>query len=196
MATNNDQEKKYLIKEATRGLFFQFGYNKTSMDDIASQCGLAKPTLYYYYPNKGAIFNEVVIGEAEAFMNAVEKKVRRDIPADEQIALFFRTVYRDLKKYAAKMVGVPTALYNHSPHGRPIVHKINQMVAEKLRPLLEAGQKEGIFQFEDEQSTVSALVFMTDFLNLDWMHRHPERMRDRVVENMIQMILNGLKRRN
>ncbi|MEE9169040.1 MAG: hypothetical protein V3U73_04705, partial [bacterium] len=64
-----------------------------------------------------------------------------------------------------------------------------------LRPMLESGKREGIFQLKDEEATVSALVFMSDFLNLDWMHRYPEKMRDRVVEHMIQIILNGLKRR-
>ncbi len=195
MATNNDQEKKLLIKQSARELFFRFGFSKTSMDDIARQCGLAKPTLYYYFSNKEAIFNEVVIEEAEGFMDSVEKKLPRNLPADRRIALFYRTVYRDLKAYAANMVDMPPALYEHSPHGRPIVDKINQMLAGKLRPMLESGKREGIFQLKDEEATVSALVFMSDFLNLDWMHRYPEKMRDRVVEHMIQIILNGLKRR-
>ncbi len=121
MATNNDQEKKLLIKQSARELFFRFGFSKTSMDDIARQCGLAKPTLYYYFSNKEAIFNEVVIEEAEGFMDSVEKKLPRNLPADRRIALFYRTVYRDLKAYAANLVDMPPALYEHSPHGRPIV---------------------------------------------------------------------------
>jgi hypothetical protein len=60
---------------------------------------------------------------------------------------------------------------------------------------VKAGKEEGIFEFEDEEITALALVFMTDFLNLDWMHRHPEKLRDQVVDMMIGITLNGLKRR-
>lgn len=195
MSGNNDIEKKNLIKHSARNLFFHFGFSKTSMEDIARHSGMAKPTLYYYYPNKEAIFNEVVVEEAEAFMNKVESKLPQDVPADEKIAVFFRTTYRDLKRYAARIAEVPEYMCDHLPQGRPILEKINLLFREKLLPLLQAGKKEGIFEFENEEITVLTLVFMSDFLNLDWMHRHPEALRDRVVDTMIEITLNGLKRR-
>ncbi len=190
-----EQDKKSIILQSARELFFRFGFNKTSMDDIAVQSSLAKPTLYYYYTNKEAIFNEIVIDEAKRFMDSVEKKIPHDIPADEQLILFFRKTYSGLKEYAAKMIDVPDCLYNHSPHGRPIVEKINQLFFEKLQPLLKAGMEEGIFTFDDEQATLSSLVLMTDFLNLDWIHRTPRKKANQVVEGMITIILNGLRRR-
>lgn len=180
---------------SARDLFFQFGLNKTSMEDIARQSGMAKPTLYYYYPNKESIFNEVVIEEARAFMDKVERKLPGNASAEEKIAIFFRTVYQDLKYYAAKMEKVPVYMCEHSPHGRPIVEKINALFRQKLLPLLTSGKKEGNFDFEDADITVSTLVFMTDFLNFDWMHHHPEKVRDQIVETMIEIILKGLKRR-
>jgi hypothetical protein len=129
-------------------------------------------------------------------MDKVEQKLPEDAPADEKIAIFFRTTYEDLKFYAAEMAEVPEYMCEHSPHGRPIVERINALFREKLLPLLSSGKNEGIFDFEDEEITVSTLVFMTDFLNLDWMHRHPERVRDKVVETMLEIIINGLKRRS
>ncbi len=190
-----EQDKKSIILHSARELFFRFGFNKTSMDDIAVQSSLAKPTLYYYYTNKEAIFNEIVIDEAKRFMDSVEKKIPHDIPADEQLMLFFRKTFSGLKEYAAKMIDVPDCLYNHSPHGRPIVEKINQLFFEKLQPLLKAGMEEGIFAFDDEQATLSSLVLMTDFLNLDWIHRTPKKKANQVVEGMITILLNGLRRR-
>lgn len=195
MSESNDLAKRNLIKQSARNLFFHFGFNKTSMDDIARQSGMAKPTLYYYYANKESIFNEIVIEEAREFMNRVEQQLPENAPPDEKLAVFFRITYRDLKKYAEEMAEVPSYLCDHSPHGRPIVEKINALFREKLLPLLKTGKEQGVFDFEDEETTSAALVFMTDFLNLDWMHRHPEKLRDRVAERVIEIILNGLKRR-
>lgn len=193
MATNNDAQKKQLIKSAAKDLFFRFGFTKTSMEDIARQSGLAKPTLYYYYTNKQEIFNAVVIDEASRFMDKVEQSLPPEYSADEKITLFFQLIYKGLKKYASEMSKVPDLMYDSSPHGKPIVAAINKSFAEKLRPLLLAGREEGLFDFKDENITTSSLVFMTDFLNLEWIRQHPEKTRDEVVERMIEIILNGLK---
>lgn len=196
MATNHDIQKKQIIKSAAKDLFFRFGFSKTCMEDIARQSGLAKPTLYYYYTNKQEIFKEVVIDEATRFMDTVEKNLPPDLPADEKIALFFQLTYKGLKQYASEMARVPDLMYDSSPHGKPIVEAINKSFAEKLCPLLLAGKQNGLFDFIDVDVTVSTLVFMTDFLNLEWMRLHPEKIRDQVVERMIDIVLNGLRRKN
>ena len=194
MYTNN-LSKKESIKFAAKKLFFQFGFTKTSMDDIAKQSHLAKPTLYYYYSNKESIFNEIVVDEARNFMDRVVEKLPKGQPADEKIAYFFRTVHQDFKAYCNKISNFPEFLYDHYPHGRPISDKINDLFKEKLRPLLQKGKKEGLLNFNDQETTLSTLVIMTEFLNLDWMRRVPEKKRDSVVEATIHIILNGLRRR-
>jgi AcrR family transcriptional regulator len=165
------------------------------MDDIARQCNLAKPTLYYYYPSKESIFNEIVIDEARRFMDQVEKKIPSQIPADEKIAFFLNTYYHDLKKYSKELAQVPELLYESYPHGKPIVEKINEFFSEKLRPLLIEGKNQNILEINDIESTLSALVIMTDFLNLDWMRRICETDRNIVIERVIEILLNGIRRK-
>jgi TetR/AcrR family transcriptional repressor of mexJK operon len=193
---NNGHTKRECIKSAAKQLFFHFGLTKTSMDEIAQQCNLAKPTLYYYYPSKEAIFNEVVIDEARKFITKVEKKIPPELPADEKIAFFFLALYQDLKKYAKALSHLPESLYENYPHGRPIIEKINEFMREKLRPLLKEGQKSKRLKIKDLESTLSALVVMTDFLNLDWMRRIDETEGDKIIERAIEIITNGIRRRN
>lgn len=188
--------KKEIIKNAAKELFFRFGFGKTSMDDIAKRSKLAKPTLYYYYQNKDAIFNEIVVEEATIFMNQVESKLPGHLPPDEKIAFFIWTIYSDMKQYNEEMKDLPEVICQHSPHGRPILEKITTLFSEKLRPLLENARVEKKIHFENLDSTISALIFMLRFLNLEWMQRYPENLRDQVVENVIHIILNGLRRRN
>ncbi len=195
MATQQDLDKRQSIKQAARDLFFRFGFNKTSIEDIARHCGMAKASLYYYYPNKDALFNEIVIEEADQFMNQVEAKLPKHAPPDEKLAWFFRLIYQDLKVYAREMAEVPEIMCEHSPHGRPIVEKINQMFQDKLRPLLQAGKTAGIFDYRDEDVVVASIAYMTQFLNLEWMQMYPEALRDAVIETTIDILLNGIRRR-
>jgi TetR/AcrR family transcriptional regulator, transcriptional repressor of aconitase len=50
------EDRKRAIVEAARACFLQFGYAKTSMDDIAKKAGISRPLVYRAFKNKEAIF--------------------------------------------------------------------------------------------------------------------------------------------
>ncbi|HUV33068.1 MAG TPA: helix-turn-helix domain-containing protein [Devosiaceae bacterium] len=51
--------KAEAIVEAAAGLFLRLGFRGTSMEAIARDAGVAKPTLYAYFPDKDAVFSDV-----------------------------------------------------------------------------------------------------------------------------------------
>ena len=52
--------KRVLILTAASGLLLKHGLRGTSMEAIARAAGIAKPTLYAYFPDKAAIFQALV----------------------------------------------------------------------------------------------------------------------------------------
>jgi len=194
--TNSEIEKKEQIIKAARELFFRFGYSKTSMDDIAHECGMAKPTLYYYFPNKEAIFDEIVWAEANEFMNQIVENLPSDSTADIKLQRFLQSIYQKLEVYASELEDIPDVLCDHSPHGRPIVKKLSELFQEKLRPVLEEGIQEGIFKIDDMEATLAAISFLLEFLDIDWIRHYEKDLRDRIIEVINNIILNGLKRRS
>ena len=56
------------ILDAAEQLFAQFGYRRTSMDDVARRAGVAKGTLYLYFDGKVALFRAMQSRNAEAAM--------------------------------------------------------------------------------------------------------------------------------
>ena len=48
-------ENRQRIRDAALGLFSTQGFRGTTLDQIADACGMHKPNLIYYYPNKEAI---------------------------------------------------------------------------------------------------------------------------------------------
>ena len=51
---------KRLIFDSAIRIFSDCGYRGATMDDIASNAGLAKGTLYYHFTSKEEIFNFIV----------------------------------------------------------------------------------------------------------------------------------------
>ena len=59
--------KKTKILNKSRELFEQYGYQKTTLTDIAKSVGKVKTAIYYYFSGKEEIFAQLVQTEAEAF---------------------------------------------------------------------------------------------------------------------------------
>jgi TetR/AcrR family transcriptional regulator, cholesterol catabolism regulator len=52
-------ERRQQIVTLAAGLFDESGYSSTTMDDIAHKVGVAKPTLYHYFPSKDDILHAI-----------------------------------------------------------------------------------------------------------------------------------------
>ena len=63
------------ILNAAQRLFTQFGFRRTSIDDIAREAGIAKGTVYLYFDGKEAVFRAMQarnLAEAQAACDAAE----------------------------------------------------------------------------------------------------------------------------
>jgi TetR/AcrR family transcriptional repressor of mexJK operon len=72
------------VVDAARTLFMRNGYSGTTMEDIAALAGLAKRTVYNNYPDKDALFNQIVldvIAFAEEFARGLRKEFTAEITA-------------------------------------------------------------------------------------------------------------------
>ena len=67
------------IYEASKKLFFEKGYTKTTMDDICVEAQLSKPTIYQYFKNKDALYFSFMIPIIEDTAKqslVIERKLR------------------------------------------------------------------------------------------------------------------------
>lgn len=68
---NNDR-KMQIIKAADKR-FARHGFHKTNMDEIARDIRIGKPTLYYYFESKDALYIEVIKWEFENYLEMVNQ---------------------------------------------------------------------------------------------------------------------------
>jgi len=59
------------VLEAALGRFAQFGYRKTSMDDVARAAGISRPGLYFLFNSKEELFRAAVSQAVNADVDAV-----------------------------------------------------------------------------------------------------------------------------
>lgn len=84
----NRKEQKQKIIEAARQCFAQYGYEKTTMEDIGKLVGLNKTSLYHYFKNKDKIFSEVILQEKAEYFEAIQSKLKSIKKCNEIILTF------------------------------------------------------------------------------------------------------------
>lgn len=76
-----------ILREATR-LFGARGYGATSVREVVDAAGVTKPTLYYWFANKEALFREAVAAQLDAEALLIERHLRGDGPPLARVRAF------------------------------------------------------------------------------------------------------------
>ncbi len=100
-------EKKEEIKRASRKMFATYGYNKTTLEDIAGSLKMKKNSLYYYFENKEALFRELIEDEIKIHLERQAKILEKNIPADQKLILsveeLFHFIHEKTTAYLIKV---------------------------------------------------------------------------------------------
>ncbi len=78
------------IKKAARELFRQFGYNKTSVNEIAKKAKVAKATIYKYFDSKEMILHAILMDYVQASV--------------DELVLQTATLEHDQEAYLTKLI--------------------------------------------------------------------------------------------
>jgi TetR/AcrR family transcriptional regulator len=89
-----DSEKISAIMEAAQKRFAHYGLAKTTMTEIAEDIGMSKASLYYYFPDKEAIFKAVIKHEQDEFLAQIEQMLTK--PKKASVYLLEYTKKRNL----------------------------------------------------------------------------------------------------
>jgi AcrR family transcriptional regulator len=71
------QIREDLIIKAARTVFGTKTYDQVSMNEIAKAAGIAKSSIYTYFPNQEALFVETALRDTEKFIATLDRKLKR-----------------------------------------------------------------------------------------------------------------------
>lgn len=78
-------EKERQILEAAYGVFYRYGFARTTMADLASAAGLSRPALYLVYPGKAEVFEAVVDWFVERTLEQIHATLDARWPLERQL---------------------------------------------------------------------------------------------------------------
>lgn len=88
----NIEERKKDILDAALNCFLNFGYSKTSMDDIAKKAGISRPLIYLKFKNKEDLLIGLFDHLMEEPLQKAEEIVKSNLPKKDKLLRLVETL--------------------------------------------------------------------------------------------------------
>lgn len=194
------EERPAQILEAAFEVFAERGLADARLDDIARAAGIAKGTIYLYFPNKEALFHEMVRSTMVARLDEAERHLdaHQADTATEQLRSFvahwweylccprFQSVYRLL---LAELQRFPDLAQFYA---KEVVLRSRSLVCRILRHGIERGE----FRAHDPEVAArmlsSMLVAHSLWVGKPTFQTLAARTHDQVREEILEFFLAGI----
>lgn len=98
MTSQINDTKKELILQTASELLAKNGFAKTTLEDIANALGMKKSSLYYYYSNKDALFEDVMELEEKSFCFVLKNALGKSGTAIDKIINYEKAKFEYIKE--------------------------------------------------------------------------------------------------
>jgi AcrR family transcriptional regulator len=93
-----DKKRDQIIEGAIKR-FVHFGINKTTMNEIADDLSVSKPSLYYYFPDKTSLIIGVLDKVFSDFFEIIIKESEQNVEIEKTLLSLIEIGHRFFQKY-------------------------------------------------------------------------------------------------
>ncbi|MFN4007736.1 MAG: TetR/AcrR family transcriptional regulator [Chitinophagaceae bacterium] len=182
---------KERIREKAKELFFRYGFKSVTMDEIASQLGMSKKTLYQYYADKDMLVDEIMDSEMECMRTDYrDMKMAAENAIDECL--------RDLESMEAVMNTMnPIVAFDLEKFYPKTFAKFkkykNTFWLEEIRSNIERGRSEELYRTDFDIDIISRFRIDAAFIMFNQeMFPYPKYNLMQVSKEIYLHFLNGI----
>ncbi len=139
-------ERRQAILAAALKEFSARGFAAARLDDIADAAGIAKGTIYLYFRDKEALFQDLILSEMGPVVATLETALAVDLPvravAERAVELFVREIYGTSRREIIRLILSEGPRFPQLAdfYYREVLSRIIAAVRALLRRALERGE--------------------------------------------------------
>jgi TetR/AcrR family transcriptional regulator len=159
-----DSKVKQII-EAAKKRFAHYGLSKTTMNEIASDIGMSKASLYYYFVDKEKLFIAVVENDMQEFVRQATELMERPIEPSSKLKKYV-SLRNDLLLQLLNLSKVQVT--NASDLFNPVYDELRKHFFEQEKQLITKILNMGIDENEFAKITIDhyAHLFVSSLIGL------------------------------
>jgi AcrR family transcriptional regulator len=149
------------LLESARALFFERGFDATSVDDVIQRAGLSKGAFYHYFASKDALLEALATKmAAESLAQTADLLEDPTLNAFERLTAFLARGRQLKVEQAPQMLRMFEAVFR--PENIALYHRLHAAVRQIMTPVLariiEQGIEEATFRPSHPRTTAEILL--------------------------------------
>lgn len=152
--TIDKDRKQNEIYQAALKLFAGFGYQKTTVDDVAAAAGMSKGNVYFYVSSKRDLYEKTVSSALQQWRDTVSESVARAKDVVEKFSIMARLSFEylvDHEDLRAVLMKDPS-IFSLTPR-EDRFYEINRGAMQLIKDIISQGIAEGRFVEVDVDHT-------------------------------------------
>lgn len=183
------EDRKSQIIQIATNLIKEYGYDSFSYKDLSEAVGITKATLHHHFAKKEDLGIAVlqVIKEQLAYL---EEKTFEINDSKERLAFMFSCLRSTIEPKDICPISSMQAEYNVIPESlKEMISEISGIEIDFLAQILEAGRKDGSFDFQGSPLDKS-LMLMTSYKGaIMYARANDPSILDRVLDNIVKSLI-------
>jgi AcrR family transcriptional regulator len=192
MDTRIERTKRGNILLTAQRLFTRFGLRKTTVEEIIRLTRVAKGTFYKYFPDKEALFLEVVEKESASLISAIREAVSQSSNSQEKMKAYLKTKASKI----ADLVNFYQVTREGIDEYWPRIDKIREKyLSEELkivREILTDGINNGELETANPDLTAYAIVIAVKGFESKWMLENSPMELEDGVDLLLNILFRGI----
>jgi len=192
--TTEKNLKKRIIDNA-QIVFSQFGFKKTTVDDIAAKIDKAKSSVYYYFKSKEEIFEAVIEKEASIFRHEIHEAISKAETPREKIKVYVLTRLRLFKRLANFYNAFQMEYSENSSFINTVRKKYDKEELTLIYEILHDGVVRYDLIIKDINITSLAILTAMKGFELTWAIEEDFNNTEKNVDVLLDILFYGLVKR-
>lgn len=179
--------KRRRISEVACNLFYQNGYEGTTIDAIAQALDVTKPFIYSYYKNKSELLFDICQTGIGLSLQAMEQADTQQRTPTERLKILVDRVMRIIIDYQEYIVVYEREEKNLDAELARSIRKQRNEFDHRLAALLEEGKQTGEFDIPDPVMTATTIGGMMSWVSF-WYSPRGKWSEVEVISHVMTMI--------
>ena len=189
-------EIKKQILDSANERFNHYGYNKTTMAEIANDCDMTAGNLYRYFQNKEEIITQIAVQCMQLREETLRKLVENHKSDVTDLLLSF--VLKNLE-YSFEEFSQQKKIYELiefiTRRQRKLLDQHLKNIQSLISLILKKGRETKEFKFDDTEVAAEAVLnATTKFMAPSFMVLYSLEDLQRMARNVIRLVVEGLKK--
>jgi len=184
-----------IIINVARNIFADFGFRKTTMEEIAHAARKGKSSIYHYFNSKEEIFNAVVEKETSALHLALSEAINSVSTPEEKLKAYIQTRMDTISKLANLYSALKDEYLDHYRFIEKIRSHFDLAEIRMITNILSEGINQGDFVIEDLEITAFGIITALKGLEYPIFVKKEYVDFEKKFDGLINILLRGILKR-